>query len=86
MPRISSFYGIVITMYYRDHDPPHFHALYGEYEAQVEIATLELLGGELPARAQRLIEEWASAHSAELEANWAKARAGEPLATIEPLP
>jgi Domain of unknown function (DUF4160) len=86
MPRISSFYGIVIAMYYRDHHPPHFHAIYAEYEAQIVIETLEPLAGELPARALRLVQEWAGMHRAELEANWAKAEARQPLDTIEPLP
>lgn len=86
VPRISAFYGIVITMYYRDHEPPHFHALYGEHQAHVVIATLELLVGELPPRALRLVREWAELHRAELEANWAKARARESLDTIPPLP
>jgi hypothetical protein len=86
MPRISAFYGIVISMYYRDHEPPHFHAVYGEYQAQIVIATLEPLGGELPMRALRLVREWGSLHRAELEANWEKARSREPLDTIAPLP
>lgn len=86
VPRISAFYGIVITMYFRDHDPPHFHAVYGEYQAQIVISTLEPLFGELPPRALRLVREWAAPHRAELEANWEKARARQPLATIEPLP
>lgn len=73
-------------MYYRDHEPAHFHALYGEYEAQLVIATLEILSGELPLRALRLVREWAELHRDELEANWEKARAHEPLATIDPLP
>jgi hypothetical protein len=86
VPRISAFYGIVITMYYRDHEPPHFHAVYGEHQAQIVIATLEPLFGELPSRALRLVREWAELHRAELEANWAKARARESLDTIPPLP
>lgn len=86
MPRISFFYGIVIAMYYRDHHPPHFHAIYGEHEAQIVIETLEPLGGELPPRALRLVREWAELHQAELEANWAKAVAHAPLDTIQPLP
>jgi hypothetical protein len=86
MPRISSFYGIVIAMYYRDHQPPHFHAIYAEYEAQIVIDTLEPLAGELPARALRLVQEWAGLHRAELEANWAKAETHQPLDTIDPLP
>lgn len=86
VPRVSSFYGIVIAMYYSDHEPPHFHAIYGEHEARIAIASTELLAGELPARATRLVREWASQHQTELEANWERARAGEPLATIDPLP
>jgi chromosome condensin MukBEF ATPase and DNA-binding subunit MukB len=86
VPRISAFYGIVITMYYRDHDPPHFHAVYGEHRAQIVIATLEPRCGELPARALRLVREWAELHRTELQANWAKARARQPLDTIPPLP
>jgi hypothetical protein len=86
VPRISAFYGIVITMYYRDHEPPHFHAVYGEHQAQIAIATLEPLFGELPTRALRLVREWAKLHPAELQTNWAKARARQPLDTIPPLP
>ncbi len=72
-------------MYYRDHEPPHFHAVYGEYQAQIVIATLEPLFGGLPRRALRLVREWAELHRGELEANWEKARAREPLDTIAPL-
>lgn len=86
MPRICSFYGIVIAMYYRAPPPPHFHAVYAEYEAQIVIETLESLAGDLPARALRLVREWAEMHRSELEANWARAEAHEPLDTIEPLP
>ena len=86
LPRISAFYGIVITMYYRNHEPPHFHAVYGEHQAQIVIATLEPLAGEFPPRALRLVREWAELHRAELDANWDKARARVPLDTIAPLP
>jgi len=86
MPRISAFYGIVVTMYSRDHPPPHFHARYGEYEAQIDIATRNPLGGELPVRALRLIREWAAEHHAELQANWERAQSHMPLASIDPLP
>jgi hypothetical protein len=85
MPRISAFYGIVIRMFYNDHSPPHFHAEYGEYEALYEIATIEVLRGELPRRAHALVVEWTTMHRAELEENWVRARAGVPLETIEPL-
>jgi Domain of unknown function (DUF4160) len=86
MPRISNFYGIVITMYFRDHNPPHFHAAYGEHSAKVEIATGEAFEGELPRRARRLVGEWAALHRSELEENWKLARARQALAKIDPLP
>lgn len=85
MPRISAFYGIVIAMYYRDHAPPHFHAIYGEHEATVIIETRDVLSGYLPARALRLVREWAETHGDELATNWQKARERQPLDTIEPL-
>jgi len=85
MPRISEFYGILIYMYYQDHAPPHFHAIYGEHEAEVEIATGGVLRGHLPRRARRLVEEWAEANQLELTEDWKRARAGEPLNPIEPL-
>jgi hypothetical protein len=85
MPRISAFYGIVIWMYFDDHSPPHFHATYGEYEAIVEIATRRVLRGHLPARALRLVAEWAAGHEAELFRDWRLARAAKPLLPIDPL-
>jgi hypothetical protein len=86
VPRISAFYGIVIAMYYRDHAPPHFHAIYGEHEATIVIAELDVLGGFLPTRALRLVREWAALHGEELQANWKKARDRMPLDSIDPLP
>ena len=88
MPRISAFYGIVITMYHDEaqHQVAHFHAIYGEYEASVDIETLEPIAGELPARARRLVHEWARAHRVELRANWDRARQLQPLRKIQPLP
>jgi hypothetical protein len=73
-------------MYWPDHPPPHFHARYGEYEALIAIDSLEVLRGELPARARRLVEEWARLHHEELADNWARARRNEPLVATEPLP
>lgn len=86
MPRLSAFYGIVIAMYFDDHPPPHFHARYGEYEAQVAIASGEILNGSLPRRAEALVIEWSQLHRAELEADWELARREQPLVSIEPLP
>lgn len=86
MPRISAFYGIVIAMYYEDHPPPHFHARYGEHEAQVSIATGEVLSGTLSRRAHALVREWAGLHREELDADWELAHHEQPLARIDPLP
>jgi hypothetical protein len=86
MPRISQFYGIVIAMYYREHGVPHFHAMYGGEAASVGISDGALIAGSIPARALRLVREWSEAHRAELEANWTRARADEPLEPIDPLP
>lgn len=85
MPRISQFFGITIAMFYNDHSPPHFHARYSDWEATLTINELEILGGELPARALALVLEWAALHRGELRSNWDKARAGVPLDAIEPL-
>lgn len=85
MPEISGFYGIVIRMYFRDHLPPHFHAEYGEHEALVEIETGEILEGQVPTRARRLVEEWVSQHRAELLRRWELARELQPLGKIDPL-
>jgi Domain of unknown function (DUF4160) len=86
MPQISKFYGIVVTMYSSDHAPPHFHARYGEYGAQIVIDTGAPLAGQLPIRALRLIREWAELHRDELREDWECAQARTPLASIDPLP
>ena len=86
MPRLSAFYGIVITMYWRDHPPPHFHASYAGHSAQVDIETLRVMDGWLPPRALRLVAEWGDLHREELRDNWLRAVAHEPLSSIDPLP
>lgn len=86
MPRISSFYGITITMHWNDHPPAHFHATYAGEVAHLDIETLELIDGYLPPRALRLVREWADAHRAALRSNWQLAQSHEPLEPIEPLP
>lgn len=72
-------------MYYRDHPPPHFHAIYGDHEAIVDIATTAVTDGKLPRRAWTLVKEWAEAHRDELNRAWDLARAGLPLQPIAPL-
>jgi hypothetical protein len=89
MPRISAFYGIVITMYYdeaRHQGRPHFHAEYGEDDATFDIESLELIAGRLSRRARKLVAEWARAHQQELRENWTCARAHKPTKPIDPLP
>ena len=85
MPELSRFFGIVITMYYNDHEPPHFHARYGEHKAIIGLEPLAILHGSLPSRALGLVLEWAAAHRAQLQTDWAHARALEPLEAIAPL-
>lgn len=70
MPTISTFYGIMIQMFWGDHAPPHFHALYGEYEVLINIQTLEVMKGSMPRRALILVLEWASIHREELAEDW----------------
>ena len=86
MPELSRFYGVRITMNFVDHAPPHFHATYGDDEAQVEIATGEVIGGSLPRRAAALVKECTELHRPELEANWVRREKSLPLNKIDPLP
>lgn len=86
VPRLSAFYGIVIYMYRPDHPPPHFHAQYGEHVAQITLGSLEVLNGDLPVRALRLVRELARLHADELARAWELAQALEPLLEIDPLP
>ncbi|HEY1756255.1 MAG TPA: DUF4160 domain-containing protein [Bryobacteraceae bacterium] len=85
MPTISAFYGIVIRMFFNDHSPAHFHALYGEFQATIEIDGLGILEGELPRRALELVREWARLHRAELLEAWRRCRDHEHPPKIEPL-
>jgi hypothetical protein len=85
MPTISAFYGILIQIFWRDHGPPHFHALYAEYEALIDIRTFEVMQGSLPKRALALVLEWASEHRAELIEDWDLCRRMQAPNKIEPL-
>lgn len=85
MPRISSFYGIVITMYFGDHAPPHFHARHGSEEAKIAIREGALLAGALSPRALRLVREWLRQHRPELEKNWHRVVENKQPDPIEPL-
>lgn len=74
MPTISQFFGILIMMYFDDHNPPHFHARYNEFEALIAIESGQVLEGELPKTATQLVESWRRQHHEELIANWEKAK------------
>lgn len=85
MPEISRFFGIVIQMYYDDHDPPHFHVRYAGQKAIIAIETLSVLRGGLSPRALGLVTEWAARHQKELMADWTLSRAATQLKPIAPL-
>jgi hypothetical protein len=72
MPTVSRFYGITIKMFFiqREHQPPHFHAVYGEHNALFAIDSLEMIEGDLPNRAERLVKEWAGRYHKELQTMW----------------
>lgn len=85
MPEVSRFFGIVIRFYHNDHEPAHFHAVYGDHEALIEVETLAVLRGELPRRALALVLEWAAMRREELRSNWARGRSGQSPIAIAPL-
>jgi hypothetical protein len=84
VPIISRFFGIIVTMNYREHGPPHFHAWYSGHEITVRIGDGSVTG-EMPKRALGLIMEWMQAHRDELADNWSRAEARLPLVGIAPL-
>ena len=84
MPEISRFYGIIITMYLPDHNPPHFHVKYNEYRATIDIKSGKIIG-EMSRRALNFVYEWLDLHQDELMENWRRMENGETLITINPL-
>ena len=85
MPEISLFYGIRVTMYYRDHMPPHFHAEYNGKKALIDITNIQVIKGALPNKQLRLILAWCTIHQDELMQNWELAKDMKPLNRINPL-
>ena len=85
MPEISRFLGIIIAMYYQEHNPPHFHVRYNEYKASISISELALLDGKLPPKVLGLVMEWASQHQNELIEDWERAQQLQALKPIAPL-
>jgi hypothetical protein len=86
MPELSRFYGIVVQMYFGDHSPPHFHAIYAGRTAIIDIETLAFMDGDLPARARGMVVEWATLHQEELRGAFRRAEAMETPSKIAPLP
>lgn len=71
MLEVARFYGILIKIFFiREHNPPHFHAIYGEYNGTFDIETLDMLEGDLPIKAQNLIKEWAIQYQDKLLNMW----------------
>ena len=85
MPEISLFRGIRITMYYEDHNPPHFHASYGDSLCLIDIQSGCVIRGSLPARQLKLVLAWNELHTDELMQNWELAKNSKPLLIIDPL-
>lgn len=85
MPEVCRFLGIIIAMYYDDHDPAHFHVRYGEHEGKFAIMDLKLIEGKLPRRVISLVLEWAFEHRLELQQNWELLRKQKPINKIAPL-
>lgn len=82
MPTVAYFYGIAISMYFDDHNPPHCHAKFGRARALVRIADGEIIAGDLPPTARRMVRDWALAHRTELEENWRRAMEHQELERI----
>jgi len=85
MPEICRFYGIVIAMFFDEHNPPHFHARYGGQKVVIDIRSLSVLDGKFSSRALGMVIEWASQHQAELLENWDRACNEQVLHRIAPL-
>lgn len=85
MPEISRFLGMVIYMYFNDHNPPHIHVKYEDYRATLDITSLSLTSGKLPSRVLGLVIEWAEIHQQELLANWHSIRTSGEFHKIKPL-
>lgn len=85
MPEITRFFGIIIRMYFDDHNPPHFHAIYDRNEIQVSIDPIEILNGRLPRRAESMVIEWAALNQQGLMENWERLQNDESANRLPPL-
>ena len=86
MPTISSFHGVDVCMYFNDHLPPHFHAFHGDDEVLVSFNPPAVYRGSLPNKVLKKVMEWAALYPNELDDDWQRARNGQPLLPIPPLP
>jgi hypothetical protein len=86
MPEVSRFYGIVIQIYFADHNPPHFHAFYGGETVEIDIQRLTVMAGRIAPRALGMVIEWATLHQTELLALFIQAQQNQPITKIDPLP
>lgn len=85
MPEISRFLGIIIKMHWNEHNPPHFHAEYNQYNATVDINSLKVIEGRLPGKVLGIVIEWAEIHQVELLDNWNSMRTKPTYKKIPPL-
>jgi hypothetical protein len=85
LPLISEFFGIKIYLYWEDHIPPHFHAIYGEHQVIVDIENAVVLKGAFPVRQLKLVLAWCELHREELKKNWESAKNHGEIEKIEPL-
>lgn len=84
MPEICRFYGIILSLYWRDHNPPHIHFSYGEYECSISV-TDRIVDGVAPAKVILKVNQWIDLHEDEILSLWEKAQRGEKIGRIEPL-
>lgn len=85
MPEICRFWGMIIFMFYNEHNPPHFHAYYGQYKVVIDIATATALQGKFPRKQLKFLQDWCTLHREELLEDWRLAQQQKPLNTIAPL-
>jgi hypothetical protein len=83
MPVVAIVDGVLIMFFFNDHDPPHFHVRYGDFQAKVSIATLKFIDGDLPRNKRRRVLEWASEHQEALSATWKAVRSRQKPGRIE---
>ncbi|MCQ2351376.1 MAG: DUF4160 domain-containing protein [Paludibacteraceae bacterium] len=84
MPEISRFYGIIVNLFWRDHNPPHIHFVYGQYECSISILD-RVVDGQAPAKVIAKVNDWIDIHESEILSLWERAKKGDEIGKIEPL-